>query len=406
MKLHVLSEKGKPMKKILFVNGSYNEIPLIKAAHSLGFYVITSGNDLTGEGHRYANEYIPCDYSDKEAIYEIAKREQVDAICSCGNDFGAISAAYACEKLGLPGHDTYQNARYFHEKDQFKALVRELDLPSPHTADFGSLPEAKAYLETVTFPQIIKPVDLGGGKGISVAYSVEEGIRAVELAYAKSKVKHIVIEDFIEGRQFAFICFIHKKKVVFDYLSNDFSYLNPYMVWAAFGFRDPEGDTVREQIIADVEKIAAAKNIADGVLTIQLMIRDGKPYYLETMRRCLGNCHFKSITTDCGVDFYKLFVANEAGLDCEPMIRSFRPCKTYSGFMGIYAPANGKIRSITLDPEFETYVTDAVMLNGPGYVMEDYLHDKLGMVFYTFDSLEQKEYFMGRRRELFHVCME
>ena len=127
------------MKKALFVNGSYNEIPLIEAAHNLGYFVITSGNDPTGEGHKYADKYVPCDYSNKDAILELAKKEGVDGICSCGNDFGALSAAYAAEKLNLKGHDTYSVCRYFHEKDQFKHLCKELDLYTPQSRPFSNM---------------------------------------------------------------------------------------------------------------------------------------------------------------------------------------------------------------------------------------------------------------------------
>ena len=196
------------MKKILFVNGSYNEIPLIAAAHRLGLYVITSGNDPRGDGHRYANEYCPCDYSDKEAILKLASEKKVDAICSCGNDLGAISASYASEKLGLPGHDSYEVCRVFHEKNVFKKYVKELGLSSPMTASFSDEFSALEYVTEVAFPQIIKPVDLGGGKGVTVVHTQEEAIAAVKKAFQMSKVKHIVIEDFIEGTQHCFICYI------------------------------------------------------------------------------------------------------------------------------------------------------------------------------------------------------
>ena len=118
------------MKKVLFANGSYNEIPLIKSAKKLGYYVITSGNDSKGEGHQYADEYIACDYSNKEALLKIAEDNHVDAICSCGNDFAAISAAYVAEKMNLPGHDSYENSRFFHEKNKFKELCKALNLPT------------------------------------------------------------------------------------------------------------------------------------------------------------------------------------------------------------------------------------------------------------------------------------
>ena len=196
------------MKKILFMNGNYNDIPLIESAHKLGLYVITSGNDPDAEGHVYSDEYCQCDFTNMEAMLRIAKTKKVDYVCSCGNDLTAVTAAYISEQLGLPGHDTYLNSKIFHEKDEFKKIVRKLQLTSPSSELFTNIEFANKYIQTAIFPQIIKPVDLGGGKGISVAKNAAEGEQAIELAFAKSKNKHIVIEDYIEGTQHGFICFI------------------------------------------------------------------------------------------------------------------------------------------------------------------------------------------------------
>ena len=318
------------MKKILFVNGSFNEIPLIKAAHRLGLYVITSGNDPSGEGHKYANEYRPCDYSNKEAIYSLAKELDVCAICSCGNDFGAISAAYASEKLGLPGHDSFDNSRIFHEKDEFKKLVKEIGLPSPKSTPFTDIESAYKYIEKVSLPLIVKPVDLGGGKGVSVVNSIADGMEAVKNAFLVSKNKHIVIEEYIVGKQQGVTCYIHNKKVVFDYSTDDYSYLNPYMVAFSFGNRCSGYEKIREKIICDIERIANYRNIHDGFFTIQFILKDGIPYYIETMRRCLGNMHYLCMSKDYGINLYELFVANESGLPCEGLINRIKWRGTYS----------------------------------------------------------------------------
>ena len=393
------------MKKMLFVNGSYNEIPLIKAAHNLGYYVITSGNDPSGEGHKYANEYIPCDYSNKEAIYDIARTEKVDAICSCGNDFGAISAAYASEKLGLPGHDSYENSRVFHEKDCFKKLVKELDILSPKSYSFTNEEEAMRYIKSAEFPQIIKPVDLGGGKGISVINKLDEAEIAIKNAFKASKIKHIVIEDYISGKQQGITVFIKDKKVVFEYSTDDYSLLNPFMVWVAYGSPAYCYSEYREMLLYEIEKLAKYKNIADGFLTIQYILKDGKPYLLETMRRCLGNCHYKCMTKDTGVDFYEWFIASEAGLDCSKYIESVRFKNQKSGFLGIYGDKAGKIKSISINEKLQTLLFDSVMLHGPGYELKDYLGDKLGMMFYTLKDSDE-EWFNNNMRDMFKVEME
>ena len=177
------------MKRILFPNGTYNDIPLIESAHKLGLYVITSGNDPHGAGHEYSDEYCRCDFSDKEAMLKLATEKQIDFVCSCGNDLTAITAAYIAEKLNLPGHDTFSVSRVFHEKDEFKKVVVELGLTSPKSALFSEEGEALDYILNAALPQIIKPVDLGGGKGISIVNTRDEGAAAVRNAFQKRNKK-------------------------------------------------------------------------------------------------------------------------------------------------------------------------------------------------------------------------
>ena len=394
------------MKKILFVNGTYNDIPLVESAHRLGLYVITSGGDPEGEAHAFSDEYCRCDYTDKEAMLALAKEKEVDFMCSCGNDLCATTTSYVCDKLGLPGHDTYSVSRVFHEKDEFKKVVKELSLTSPQSELFDDESKALEYIKSATFPKIVKPVDMGGGKGVSVALNSEEGAEAVRLAFSKSKNKHIVIEDYITGTQHGFICYIKDRKVVFDYSTNDYSYLNPFMVWIGSGYPADGYETVRDQIITDVEKLAEHLNAADGFLTIQYMMSNGKAYYLETMRRCIGNLHFRSISQDVGINLYDLFVATECGMDCTPIIDQIHHTGKYSGFMGIYSDRNGIFRGIEIDPDFEKHVHDKLMLHDTGYEIDDYLGDKLGMVWFSFNSKDERRHFMDNRNDLIKVFTE
>ena len=76
------------MKRILVPNGNYTDIRLIQAFKKMGYYVITSGNAPELEGHKYADEYIPHDYSDKEGMLELARNLNLDTISACSNDFG------------------------------------------------------------------------------------------------------------------------------------------------------------------------------------------------------------------------------------------------------------------------------------------------------------------------------
>ena len=390
---------------MLLLNGSFNEVKLIQTAQRLGYYVITSGNDSSGEGHKYANEFCPCDYSNKEAICELAKQKNVDVICACSNDFGALSAAYACEKLGIPGHDSYETSRFFHEKDYFKKMAAELNLSTPAAAWFVRLEDALAYVETLFyFPQIVKPVDLSGGKGIRKVCSKGEAAEAVRDAFKRSKIKRILIEEYIEGQQQGITVFVQNKKVVLEYATNDYSYVNPYMVWLACPPADNYAE-IRKIIVADIEKMAKAKNIADGFLTIQYIVKDGKPYYIETMRRALGNQHYLCMSKDTGVDFYELYIRSQCNEDFSSLLISAHEPEMYSGFMAIFAPTNGKIKSIEIDKVLQSKLFDIKMLNGPGYCVTDYLMDKIGTLYFTLKK-DELEWFKENKRNLFRVIME
>ena len=114
------------MEKVLILNGSLSEIPLIEKAKQLGYYVVTSGNDPTLIGHSYSDEYIAADYSDKEAILDLVRSNDIDRIVSCANDFGVITSCYVAEKMDWPGHDTYENALTLHQKDRLKEFIQDI----------------------------------------------------------------------------------------------------------------------------------------------------------------------------------------------------------------------------------------------------------------------------------------
>ena len=217
-------------ERVLVLNGSFCEIPLIEAAHKLGYYVITTGNAKDLVGHTYADEYISADYSDKEAILKLVRENNISHVISCANDFGVLTAAYVAEKMGWHGHDTYENAELLHLKDKFKEYLNKKGIPSPLSRVFGDAESAKRYLDTAEYPVIVKATDLTGGKGIMKAENAIEGYSAVDNAYRMSRSDNIVIEPFVTGVQQTFVAFLQKKKVVAFTGCNSYSPINRLVI--------------------------------------------------------------------------------------------------------------------------------------------------------------------------------
>lgn len=377
------------MKKILILNGSFCETPLIKKTKEMGYYVITTGNAPDLEGHAFADEYIPGDYSNKDLMLELVKTKQIDGIIGCANDFGTISAAYVAEKMGWPGHDTYENTLLLHHKDRFKKYCAEHDIPSVQSKVFTVKQELLEYVKNCAYPIIIKANDLTGGKGIRRADSYEEAVSAAEYSFSASRDKRILVEPFIIGTQHAIDVFIVKGKIVAITGCNCYSNVNPYLIQTETypsDFLEVDKGPICELVL----KMAKELNLADGVLTVQYMRSNEKLYVIEVMRRLTGNLSFTLYEKATGFPWYEGYIRSSLGLDCSGL-KAQEPTGRYCGHHGIFARQNGIIVKYDIPEEVKNHVYEFVELMKPGDKIEDYKIQRIASFFYTYDTKEELE---------------
>ena len=395
-------------KKLLLLGGSHAEIPLIQAAQSLGWYVITTGNNRDGLGHPYADKTVFADFSNKDAMLELARSEDVQAVCSGCNDFALLSTAYVCEKLGLPGHDSYATSLEIHHKDKYRALAARLGIPTPravvvrnavtgpNNADF------EAAIAQLTFPIIVKPVDLTGGKGIHRAANPEEARGAYKDACSRTREDHVVVEEFVQGSNHGFSAMLVKGKVAFAFADNEQYFMNKYLV---SGANTPStSDRVTLAMLRDYsERVARELNLVDGILHIQYIEKaDGTPVIIEICRRPPGDLYIKFVKYATGVDYPKTIVMAETGEDISGIADV--PTQGYWLRHCIMAGpdiANGStVRDVTFAPEIQGNIVEKFLWYKPGETIADTLLYKAGIVFFRFGSLAEMQDKTTRMTEL------
>ena len=390
-------------KKLLLAGGGYADIPLIQAAKKLGYYVITSGNRPEELGHQYSDEYRMADFSDKEAILKLAEDLQVSAVCACCNDFSALSAAYAAERLGLPGHDSYAVAQIIHYKDRYRKFAAENNIATPKALGFSSKQEALSQMTSFSFPVIVKPVDLTGGKGMSTVESFEQADAALDKAFAISRMKRVVVEEFIEGTRHGFSAFLVGGRVVFYFSDNEHYFLNPYMVSAASA-PGLVPETVKKRLCADAEKIAALLSLKDGIFHVQYILRQGEPVIIEICRRAPGDLYVRFVEIATGVDYASWIVKASAGLDCseaahaEPKGFFTRHC--------VMSFSAGRVKDVVFDPSIEKNIVEKFMWWKKDDVISDVLTAKCGIVFLRFSSADEMMDKTERMQELIRVVTQ
>lgn len=378
----------KVMKKIaLLLNISHNELGLIRALHQLDYYVIATGNNPTLPGKDLVDEYVPMDYSNKKMILQFAQSRHINAIVPCCNDFGVITAAYVAEEMHLPGHDSYENTLILHHKDRFKEFTKKHNIQSPITTSFTSQQDAEQWVRTAEYPLMIKPVDLTGGKGCSRANNIQEANAAIDKAFKTSRIKHIVIEPFIEGTQHACCAFLVNQKVRAVCSNNEYSFTNPYKV-EVDTYPADHFDEIKDFMIGEIEKIASILHLEDGIFHAQYLLKDGKPYIFEVMRRVLGNLYMVPASKLTGIDWELWEAKARCGIGCKDFVDAMEQ-KGFWAYRCVMGTKNGTIKDIYLADEIKPYVFNKYDIWQPGMNIDDWTNSQLGFYFMQFSSAQE-----------------
>ena len=367
------------MKKLLIAGGSYADIPLIQAARRLGYHVTTSGNRPQDRGHVFSDAFEPCDYSDPQAVLALAKKIGAEALCACCNDFSALSCAFAARELGLPGHDDPKTAEIIHHKDRWRAFAQEHGIPSPQAIGCASMEEVKAAIPKLRLPLMVKPVDLTGGKGIQRANTVDDTIEAAEAAFAVSKAKRIVVEEFITGTRHGFTCILRDGCVAFHFADDEMYHLSQYLVSAACTPSTCPSSSIKS-LINHSERIAGLLDLVNGIFHVQFIQHEsGNPVIIEICRRAPGDLYIELVRYATGAPYAEWLVRASAGLGLSDVFHMpVVNCVTRHCLMTEYT---GTFSCFQFDPSVDSRIIDRLIWAQPGDEVIDPSTHKFGIVF-------------------------
>ena len=161
------------MKKILLLGGSRYILPVIEAAHKLGYYVITCDYLPDNVAHRYSDEYCNVSIIDKDAVLEVAKKLKIDGVMSFACDPGVVTAAYVAEKMNLPHSGSYESVRILQNKGLFRKFLADNGFNVPKAKGYTKIEDALKDVGYFSWPVIVKPTDSAGSKGVTRVDSVD-----------------------------------------------------------------------------------------------------------------------------------------------------------------------------------------------------------------------------------------
>ncbi len=306
-------------------------LPVIKAAHEQGYYVITADYLPDNIAHKYSDEYVNVSIIDKEAVLKVAKEKQIDGIMSFGVDPGVVSASYVQEKMGLPSFGPYESVCILQNKDRFRAFLAEHGFNVPKAKSYACVKDALADKETLDYPVMVKPTDSAGSKGVSRVDEPEQLEDAVLYSLNKSISGHIIIEDFIEKQGCSsdtdsFSLDGKLKFVSFNAQYFDEKAANPYTP-AAYTWPSTYTKEQEAYLTSEIQRLITLLGMKTNIYNIETRIgTDGKPYIMELTPRGGGNRLCEMLRYATGVDMITAMTRYIVG-DSVPKIKQ----KTYNG---------------------------------------------------------------------------
>ena len=162
--------------------------------------------------------------TDVEGLLLFAKETEVD-LTVVGPE-AALAAgvvdAFRAEGMPIFGH-TKAATQIESSKEFAKIIMQKYNVPTAAYQSFTDYEAALSYIKAGSLPTVLKYDGLAAGKGVVIATTLEEADAALQdmlcnEAFGKGKV---VIEDYLEGPEFSFMCFVNGENVYPMPLSQD-----------------------------------------------------------------------------------------------------------------------------------------------------------------------------------------
>ena len=338
-------------KKLLVLAAGILQVPIIKRAREMGYYVIAADGDPNARGFLYADKAICANITDEEVMLKIARDEGVDGVIHPCSEVSMNVMGRINDELGLAGITREQAIRATNKHLMRKAFEAG-NAPSPKSILTESAEDAWNQFIAMSTDAILKPSRNSGSRGIAKVAKSEfqgsEGFKKFQglynVALEESRDKSVLIEQFIEGPEFSIEIIVWNGKVNVLTVTDKKTTEAPHFV--ELGHSQPSCFSAE-----DVEKLKAAAVAGVKALGVnncachaEAKLMDGKAYLMEIGARLGGDFISTELThLSTGIDMVAAAINCALGIEpyLEPTEEKHGVCIRY------FCPKPGKLVSIS-----------------------------------------------------------
>jgi predicted ATP-grasp superfamily ATP-dependent carboligase len=318
-------------KRVLLIASTtgYQVRVFADAARRMGLDLVLATDRCHVLENPWGDDAIPL----SSGIESLAKHGPFDGIVAVG-DQSSFVASQAAERLGLrfSSPDSV-------EASKNKSLARERFRAA------GLLtPEYRLDSEPDQYPCVLKPLSLSGSRGVIRANT------AAEFAEAYARIKkmvekdaHLVVEDFIPGREFALEGLVTDGRLQVLALFDKPDPLDgPYFEETIYVTPSREPIALQQEIFATAQAAVTALGLTHGPVHAEMRVNQRGVWMLEVAARPIGGLCSRALRFESDVALEEVILRHALGED----MRGVQLAAGAHGVMMIPIPRAGVYRGV------------------------------------------------------------
>lgn len=294
----------------IVLGGTHPHIDLILKLKCMGYYVVLVDYTENPPAKFYADLHLKESTLDKEKVFQIAKYYDAKTVISVAIDEANVIASYVLGKMGLHTPYSYEVAKTIANKGLVKKILTQNDIK---TANFISYSDFDIHNPKLNYPLVTKPVDNCGSKGVVKTYRIEDLAKNIEYSLSYSKSKDVLIEEFIEGKEYSVDIVVDNcnPKILTLREKIPIKNVEKKSLQTAVAITHNETPSkLYEKIIIIVNGLISIFKLKTTALLLQIIVKDDDVFVIEFAPRISGGLAYKTIKYATNVDIIDFSISS------------------------------------------------------------------------------------------------
>lgn len=294
----------------MILGGNPETAVLVATANSMGIYTIVVDPNPNSPAKKISHKSFDIDGMDVPNLVKVARCESVDGVLVGVADILVESYQKVCEMLDFPCYVSANIIKALTRKDRFRDLCAKCGIDG---IPYYILDPYMSHedLKKIRYPVMVKPVDNGGGVGMSICFNENELKKGVETALHNSISKTFIVERYMLcDDMFAYYTFkdgdVYLSAVADRITTKKQGNASPVCIAAVYPSKHV--NEYCEHVHPRMCRVFKEMGIMNGVLNIQFFIEDGTYYPYDPGFRLQGEAPHLILNAVNGFDHREMLI--------------------------------------------------------------------------------------------------